>query len=298
MTAGKKGKVKLGEQSEITGQYGAISATKVKIDDNVLLKMKQRTSSSRPYIAVNGAEAEVGTRSDDPTASGLVNTIGANTELWYLNENNRPQKIVHGKNVCAHVPGKVVKKVDATCTEDGYIEYECNYEHENGAPGNSCGRTWTETIPKIPHNYGEWTVTTHATCTTDGSKERECSVCHQKETETIPALKHDWGDWQLTKAPTCMEKGEEKRECKVCDKPETREVDKLDHVEELRGAKEPTCTEPGYTGDKWCTRGDHLLEKGASSPHRPPLGGQGRRHPHLPRLRCHRGPAFQHQQRP
>ena len=37
-------------------------------------------------------------------------------------------------------------------------------------------------------------------------------------------------------------------------------------MEELRGAKEPTCTEPGYTGDKWCTRGDHLLEKGSVIP--------------------------------
>ena len=168
---GKHGKVKIGENSAITGSYGAISATEVNIGDNVLLKMKQGyRGSSFPYIAVNGAEAEVGTRSDHPGASGLVNSIGDNTELWYTDYNNKPQKIVHGKNVCAHVPGKVVKKVDATCTEDGWVEYECNYEHEKGAPGNSCGRTWKETIPALGHHWKDNGDGTH-TCTKCGATE-------------------------------------------------------------------------------------------------------------------------------
>ena len=180
---GKNGNVELGKVGGINGKDAAISGTKVNIGDNVLLKMRQSGGSTdAKYINVNNAEAEVGTRSDDPTASGLVNTIGANTELWYLNEDNRPQKIVHGKNVCAHVPGKVVKKVDATCTEDGYIEYECNYEHENGAPGNSCGRTWKVPIPKKGHTWGEWVEDTAA-----GTRTHECSVCHARETEALPA---------------------------------------------------------------------------------------------------------------
>ncbi len=48
-------------------------------------------------INVNGAEAEVGTR-DNPGAGGLV--IGDNTELWYINNGDELQKIVHGKNLC------------------------------------------------------------------------------------------------------------------------------------------------------------------------------------------------------
>ena len=128
--------------------------------------------------------------------------------------------------------------------------------------------SWVPDGDKMKQEFHhDWNDTeTLPTCTEDGEKGSVCSLCGMKKTEKIPALGHDWGDWQLTKAPTCMEKGEEKRECKVCDKPETREVDKLDHVEELRGAKEPTCTEPGYTGDKWCIRGDHLLEKGSVIP--------------------------------
>ncbi|MEI3257730.1 MAG: hypothetical protein V8S25_08385 [Faecalibacterium prausnitzii] len=46
-----------------------------------------------------------------------------------------------------------------------------------------------------------------------------------------------------------MEEGEEQHECSVCGKTETHKLDKLDHVEEL--GQKPTCTEPGYTGDKW-----------------------------------------------
>lgn len=99
---GKHGKVKIGENHAILGSiYGAISGTKVNIGDNVLLKMLQSGwSTDAKYINVNNVEAAVGTRSDDPTASGLVNTIGDNTELWYINNGDELQKIVHGKNLC------------------------------------------------------------------------------------------------------------------------------------------------------------------------------------------------------
>ena len=165
---GTNGKVKIGDGVQIFGKYGAISATEVNIGDNVLLKMKPWESSDAKYINVKGAEAAVGTR-NNPAAGGLVNTIGDNTELWY-SAYGVLQKIVHGKNVCAHVPGKVVKKVDATCTEDGWVEYECNYEHEKGAPGNSCGRTWKETIPALGHHWVDNGDGTH-TCTNCGATE-------------------------------------------------------------------------------------------------------------------------------
>ena len=179
---GKHGKVKIGENSALFGVYGAISGTEVNIGNNVLLKMKGKSDSSSRYIWVNGAEVAVGTRSDAPGASGLVNTIGDNTELWYNTTDGEPRKIVHGKNVCAHVTGEVVKKVDATCTEDGWVEYRCNYEKENGATGNSCGRTWKVPIPKKGHTWGEWVEDTAA-----GTRTHECSVCHARETEALPS---------------------------------------------------------------------------------------------------------------
>ena len=174
---GEHGKVKIGENSAIFGADGAISGTEVKIGNNVLLKIKQSLQNSE-YINVNGAEAAVGTR-DNPGAGGLVNTIGDNTELWYTDFNGVLQKIVHGKNVCTK---NEIGRKDATCTEEGWVKYECNYEHEKGATGNSCGRTWKETIPKKGHTWGEWVEDTAA-----GTRTHECSVCHATETEALPA---------------------------------------------------------------------------------------------------------------
>ena len=174
---GTNGKVKIGDYIQIIGEYGAISGTEVNIGDNVLLKMKPWESPDAKYINVKGAEAAVGTR-NNPAAGGLVNTIGDNTELWYYSKGWQ-QKIVHGKNVCTK---KEIGRKDATCTEDGWVKYECNYEHEKGATGNSCGRTWKETIPKKGHTWGEWVEDTAA-----GTRTHECSVCHATETEALPA---------------------------------------------------------------------------------------------------------------
>jgi len=266
INGGENGKIEIGKNSAITGKFGAISATEVNISNNVLLKMKQWASTNGQYISVNGTEAEVGTRSNTPGASGLVNTIGDNTELWYTDYYNKLQKIVHGKNLCTK---HETNHKDATCTTPGSKTYQCTYEKENGAVNPEHKDQWVENTDIDPnaHNYVKTTVP--PTCGAQGYDEYICTnnPNHKYRDNFVDATgNHQFNDWQLTKAPTCMEKGEEKRECKVCGKPETREVDKLDHVEELRGAKEPTCTEPGYTGDKWCTRGDHLLEKGSVIP--------------------------------
>ena len=262
---GENGQIEIGKKSAITGPEGAISGTEVTIKDHVLLKMKKRDPHVERYILVNDAEAEVGTRSN-PTAGGLVNTIGDNTELWYTDYHNKLQKIVHGKNLCTK---HETNHKDATCTTPGSKTYQCTYEKENGAVNPEHKDQWVENTDIDPnaHNYVKTTVP--PTCGAQGYDEYTCknNPDHTyKDNFVAPTGNHQFNAWHQTKAPTCMEEGEEQHECEVCGKPETRKVDKLDHVEELRGAKEPTCTEPGYTGDKWCTRGDHLLEKGSVIP--------------------------------
>ena len=262
---GENGRIEIGKKSAITGPSGAISGTEVTIKDHVLLKMKKRDPHVEMYILVNDAEAAVGTRSN-PAAGGLVNTIGANTELWYADYYNKLQKIVHGKNVCTK---NVIDHKDANCTEEGWVKYGCTYESNNNAAYPEHTEQWTENTPIDPsaHDYVKTTVP--PTCGAQGYDVYTCthnSSHTYKDNFVAPTGNHQFNAWHQTKAPTCMEEGEEQHECEVCGKPETRKVDKLDHVEELRGAKEPTCTEPGYTGDKWCTRGDHLLEKGSVIP--------------------------------
>ena len=162
---GTNGKVKIGDYVQIFGKYGAISGTEVNIGNNVLLKMKPWKSPDDKYINVNGAEAAVGTR-NNPAAGGLVNTIGDNTELWYYSKGWQ-QKIVHGKNVCTK---KEIGRKDATCTEDGWVKYECTYESDRYATAPEHNYQWTETIPATGHHWKDNGNGTH-TCPDCGATE-------------------------------------------------------------------------------------------------------------------------------
>ena len=196
INGGENGKIEIGKNSAITGKFGAISATEVNISNNVLLKMKQWASTNGQYISVNGAEAAVGTRSN-PTAGGLVNTIGNNTQLWYTDFNGVLQKIVHSKNLCKK---ELVSETAATCTTPGSKTYKCtfeSFESNNSAVDPEHTEQWTENTAIDPnaHDWGEWQVTTRATCTTKGVETRYCNRDHSHvETRTTPALGHHWKD--------------------------------------------------------------------------------------------------------
>ena len=64
------------------------------------------------------------------------------------------------------------------------------------------------------HDFGDWTVTTAATCTETGVETRFCSKCDETETREIPALGHAWGDWTRISSATETQKGVEMRLCK------------------------------------------------------------------------------------
>lgn len=110
----------------------------------------------------------------------------------------------------------------------------------------------TETEPKETthtHDWGSGTVTTAATCTTDGLRTYTCS-CGETATETIDATGHAFGDWyqgstvhertcgtcgeaeggehsmtsSVTTAPTCKTTGVETHACSVCGYSYTTEV--------------------------------------------------------------------------
>ena len=218
------------------------------------------------------------------TPGDLRDMIGADSKIFLKNEGkNELEYIVHGQNVCAHVDGEVVEKVDATCTAEGHITYRCNYEKENGATGNSCNRTWQVTIPKKAHTWGEWTITP-ATCTTAGEKKHTCTECGHEETEPIPALdhlwredhrtgncgvagdiyyvcerdsrhtktehveatgNHTWGEWTIVTEATCTSNGSKERECSVCHKKETETIPATGHHWKDNGDGTHTCPDCG-----------------------------------------------------
>ena len=92
----------------------------------------------------------------------------------------------------------------------------------------TCGEKQTKTI-KAAHTWGEWTTTKEATCQEVGSRERECSVCHEKATEEIPLADHTWGEWETVDEATCDTAGSRKHVCTVCQTEESETVAELGH---------------------------------------------------------------------
>ena len=88
---------------------------------------------------------------------------------------------------------------------------------------------YTYTITCTAHVWGEWEVTTPATCTEDGVKTRVCSFCGESETAVIPALGHTWGEWEVTTPATCTEAGVKTRTCSVCGETETAAIPAAGH---------------------------------------------------------------------
>ena len=98
------------------------------------------------------------------------------------------------------------------------------------------------------HAWGDWEETKAPKCTENGTEERECSVCHEKETRDVSATGHDMGDWVVKKEATCSALGEKTRSCKNegCTHTETEEIAKIAHTPGEWTVKTPaTCTEDG-----------------------------------------------------
>ena len=53
------------------------------------------------------------------------------------------------------------------------------------------------------HQWGDWTATVGATCTSEGSQERQCSLCGEKETSAVAALSHDWSEATCSTPKKC-----------------------------------------------------------------------------------------------
>ena len=88
-----------------------------------------------------------------------------------------------------------VDAVAATCTTAGNIEYwECSKDHLKFSDAEGTTQIQDVAIAALGHDY-QVTAETAATCTTAGSKTLTCSRCGDSYSETIPELGHNWGDW-------------------------------------------------------------------------------------------------------
>lgn len=128
----------------------------------------------------------------------------------------------------------------ATCTEDGFT---------GGEKCSRCGDAKSGDIIKAAgHSFGDWKVTTAATCTAKGTETRTCSKCNTQETKEIAMTSHTAGnDWVILRDASCRAAGEKAKKCSICGKVmETAEIASLSHTwSNERVIKEATCAATG-----------------------------------------------------
>ena len=140
-----------------------------------------------------------------------------------------------------HVFDKETGRQPATCTEDGYVTYECSAHTD-------CGATSRVVLPATGHN--EKLTYTAASCEAAGKSEMICDTCKVVlETKEIPATGHAWGAGEVTKQPTCTAKGEMEYTCSVCSATKTKEIapDPNAHVYTAGAVTPATCVTPELT---------------------------------------------------
>ena len=116
------------------------------------------------------------------------------------------------------------------------------------------------------HTHDYKATVTEPTCTERGYTTYTCSVCGDSyKADFVDATGHDCEATVV--APTCEGYGYTENHCKHCDYTYISEIRQpLGHDDKLTGAKEATCTEPGYTGDMVCTRCGEVHSKGEEIP--------------------------------
>ena len=142
-------------------------------------------------------------------------------------------------------------ELNGMATEQGYYALASYYRFLNGQTSLYDMSDVTIQIDSHTHAFGAWTVTTPATCTTDGVETRSCA-CGATETRTIPATGHSFGAWTVTTPATCTADGVETRSC-ACGGTETRIIPATGHVDADHDGKCDVCqaaitpVEPGET---------------------------------------------------
>ena len=196
---------------------------------------------------------------------------------------------------------KKTEAKDATCSESGNKEYwtceHCGkyFLSDDANLETAKAVEQSETVISASHKLTKVDAK-DATCTEDGNKEYwTCEHCKQyflsddtnpetatavEQSETVIPASHKLTKVKEEKAPACSESGnKEYWTCEHCGKyflsddtnPETAKAVELSETilpalkhknATTRGVVEPTETEPGYSGDRYCPDCDTVLEKG------------------------------------
>ena len=105
--------------------------------------------------------------------------------------------------------GKITAKTSGTATITAKFTYN----------GTTYSKTCTIAVtnPVHTHTSGNWIIDKNATCTSSGSKHKECTSCGEiVETVVIPASGHNSSNWIIDRNSTCTASGSKHKECTTC----------------------------------------------------------------------------------
>ena len=118
---------------------------------------------------------------------------------------------------------------------DGIVDVEatCTTNGSRHKECTICHTTLETDVIPAGHTESEWIVDVSGTCTVDGRKHKECTVCHETlETETKVATGHDYAE--IVVLPTATEQGHTLHQCLNCEENyKDNYVDALGYAEGL-----------------------------------------------------------------
>ena len=203
---------------------------------------------------VVGIDCDVQTKRTEPTCEedgSIVHTATGKYNNEAITDTKTEKLEAKG-----HIAGetKIENVIESTCEVGG--------SYDEVVYCTVCGKELSRTTVKTEakgHKWNPGTITTEPTCTEEGVKTFECTVCGKTKTEKVEALGHDWNnDFTVDKEATCEETGLKSIHCKRCDeRKEITTIPAKGHVKgevKIENATEATC-EVGGTYDEviYCT---------------------------------------------
>lgn len=160
--------------------------------------------------------------------------------------------------------GKTAKSMSIIRSKQAYIHENYLWEVEilnklYLSPCDADGHNWGEGWKTVSN-----AVCTPDSLT-DGLEKRTCSVCGEVE-ENVIVAKHNWTEWDMS-GITCTTGGTKTRECKACGKSVSESIAAGGHLNvELQGKLAPTLEADGHTGNYVCTACGTTVEAGTVIP--------------------------------
>ena len=203
---------------------------------------------------VVGIDCDVQTKRTEPTCEEDGSIVHTATGK-YNNETITDTK-TEKLEAKGHIAGetKIENATESTCEVGG--------SYDEVVYCTVCGKELSRTTVKTEakgHKWNPGTITTEPTCTEEGVKTFECTVCGKTKTEKVEALGHDWNnDFTVDKKATCEETGLKSIHCKRCDiKKDETVIPAKGHVageKKIENATEAVCEAGGsYDEVVYCT---------------------------------------------